>query len=84
MLFSLIAAALVATVPPHEGAAKPIVNPTPASTSVAVVAAMPVKPTRYCFLHVQEDSIYRGKVCKTRKQWLWQGVDPFDYPARKK
>ncbi|KQO58547.1 hypothetical protein [Sphingomonas sp. Leaf257] len=84
MMFALLAAAAALAAPlPREEAARP------AATAVET-AALPTaptaaaKPTRYCFLNVEEDHIMRGKVCMTRKQWLWRGVDPLTYIGRTK
>ena len=83
MLFALLAAAASLSAPlPRDEVAKPAA--TPIEASALPIASAPVKPTRYCFLNVEEDHIMRGKVCKTRKQWLWNGVDPLNYIGRKK
>ena len=33
---------------------------------------------RYCVVEVQTGSRIRTKVCKTRREWLAEGVDPLD------
>jgi hypothetical protein len=87
MIFALLAAtaaltAAPATASPRDDVAKPVAAPAEATALPTVPAA--AKPTRYCFLNVEEDHIMRGKVCKTRKAWLWNGVDPLNYIGRNK
>ncbi|WP_322964187.1 hypothetical protein [Sphingomonas fuzhouensis] len=83
MMFALLAAAAaLSALSPRENTVKPAAAPVEAGSLPTPAAE--AKPTRYCFLNVQEDHIMRGKVCKTRKQWLWNGVDPLDYIGRKK
>jgi hypothetical protein len=91
MIFALLAAAALtaapATASPRDDAAKPVAAPVAAATDVSALPTAPgaaAKPTRYCFLNVEEDHIMRGKVCKTRKAWLWNGVDPLNYIGRNK
>ncbi len=86
MMFALLATAAALSTPlPRDEVVKPAA--TPAATS-AEVSALPTAPdpktTRYCFLNVEEDYIMRGKVCKTRAQWRWQGIDPLNYIGRNK
>ncbi|MDQ1229777.1 MULTISPECIES: hypothetical protein [unclassified Sphingomonas] len=84
MMFALLATAAALSAPsPRDDVAKPAPAPVEAAALPTAPAAA-AKPTRYCFLNVQEDHIMRGKVCKTRKQWLWNGVDPLDYIGRNK
>ncbi|GAA3263070.1 hypothetical protein [Sphingomonas yabuuchiae] len=88
MMFALLAAAAALSAPssapsPREEA----VRPAAAAVETAALPTTPTaaaKPTRYCFLNVEEDHIMRGKVCMTRKQWLWRGVDPLTYIGRTK
>lgn len=82
MMFALLAAAAALSTPsPREEAARPAAAETAALPTAPTAAA---KPTRYCFLNVEEDHIMRGKVCMTRKQWLWRGVEPLNYLGRTK
>lgn len=90
MMFALLATAAALSTPlPRDEVVKLAATPaaTPAATS-AEVSALPTAPdpetTRYCFLNVEEDHIMRGKVCKTRAQWRWQGIDPLNYIGRNK
>ncbi len=89
MMFVLLAttAALTAA-SPRDDAAKPVAAPVAAAsaetTALPTAPSAATKPTRYCFLNVEEDHIMRGKVCKTRKAWLWNGVDPLNYIGRNK
>ena len=55
-----------------------------ATNAVAAAAPAKAKPVRYCFNDVEEDRILRGKVCRTRAQWLWRNIDPLDYINQKK
>ncbi len=84
MMFALFAAvAALSTPSPREEAARPAA----AAVETAALPTAPTaaaKPTRYCFLNVEEDHIMRGKVCMTRKQWLWRGVEPLNYLGRTK
>lgn len=83
MMFALFAAvAALSTPSPREEAARPAAAVETAALPTAPTAA--AKPTRYCFLNVEEDHIMRGKVCMTRKQWLWRGVEPLNYLGRTK
>jgi hypothetical protein len=91
MVFALLAAAALTAAPaaasPRDDAAKPATAPVAASAETTALPTAPsaaTKPTRYCFLNVEEDHIMRGKVCKTRKAWLWNGVDPLNYIGRNK
>ena len=82
MRCTLLAAAAALSAPtPREDVAKPAA-PAVETAALPTAAAADVKPTRYCFLNVQEDHIMRGKVCMTRKQWMWRGVDPLNYLGR--
>lgn len=83
MMFTLLAAAALSAPTPREDVAKPAA-PAVETAALPTAAAADVKPTRYCFLNVQEDHIMRGKVCMTRKQWMWRGVDPLNYLGRNK
>ncbi len=84
MMFTLFAAAAALSAPtPREDVAKPTA-PAVETAALPTTAAADAKPTRYCFLNVQEDHIMRGKVCMTRKQWMWRGVDPLNYLGRNK
>lgn len=83
MMFALFAAAAALSTPSsRDEAVKPVAAPVEGS-SLSTAQADP-QATRYCFLNVQEDHIMRGKVCKTRKQWMWHGIDPLNYLGRKK
>jgi hypothetical protein len=91
MIFALLAAAALtaapATASPRDDVAKPATAPVATSAETTALPTAPgaaAKPTRYCFLNVEEDHIMRGKVCKTRKAWLWNGVDPLNYIGRNK
>ncbi|GAM00694.1 hypothetical protein [Sphingomonas parapaucimobilis] len=83
MMFALLAAAVLSAPSPREEAAKPAA-PAVETAALPTAPTAAAKPTRYCFLNVQEDHIMRGKVCLTRKQWMWRGVDPLDYLGRNK
>ncbi|WP_294271665.1 hypothetical protein [Sphingomonas yabuuchiae] len=83
MMFTLLAAAALSAPTPREDVAKPAA-PAVETAALPTTAAADAKPTRYCFLNVQEDHIMRGKVCMTRKQWMWRGVDPLNYLGRNK
>jgi hypothetical protein len=84
MMFTLLAAAAALSVPsPRDEVAKPAA-PAVETAALPTTLADDAKPTRYCFLNVQEDHIMRGKVCMTRKQWMWRGVDPLNYLGRNK
>lgn len=82
MMFALLVTAALSTAAPREEAVKPAAAPAEAS-SLPTPQADP-KATRYCFLNVEEDHIMRGKVCKTRAQWRFQGIDPLTYVGRNK
>ncbi len=88
MMFALLAAAVALSTPssapsPRDEVAKPAA-PAVETAALPTAPAAAAKPTRYCFLNVEEDHIMRGKVCMTRKQWMWRGVDPFNYIGRTK
>ena len=84
MMFTLLAAAVALSAPsPREDVAKPAA-PGVEAAALPTAPAAEAKPTRYCFLNVEEDHIMRGKVCMTRKQWMWHGVDPLNYIGRNK
>lgn len=81
MMFIAMLAALSQPVAlPRDGEAKPATI----TAAVATVAPAKTKPVRYCFNDVEEDHILRGKVCRTRAQWLWRNIDPLDYLNQKK
>ncbi|MDY0959115.1 hypothetical protein SOM26_10515 [Sphingomonas sp. CFBP8993] len=83
MILTLLAAtAALTAASPRDDVVKPAAAPAAATALPTAPAA--AKPTRYCFLNVEEDHIMRGKVCKTRKAWLWNGVDPLNYIGRNK
>jgi len=85
MLFALIAAAAASltAAPSHEAEVKPA--PIAAAVPPAQAPGLaPAKTVRYCFRNVQEDHIVVGKLCRTRAQWMWHGVDPLDYIGRRK
>ena len=50
----------------------------PAPTSQATPDAKPVKDKRYCIVESRTGSRVPTKVCKTRAEWLDDGVDPLD------
>ena len=92
MMFALLAAAAALAAPspaplsapaPRDEAAKPA-TPAVEATSLPVVPTKAATPVRYCFLNVEEDHIMRGKICMTRKQWMWRGIDPLTYVGRNK
>ncbi|MEG3090491.1 hypothetical protein [Sphingomonas sp. PB1R3] len=87
MILALLAAtAALTAASPRDDVVKPAAAPVAATADATALPTAPAaaKPTRYCFLNVEEDHIMRGKVCKTRKAWLWNGVDPLNYIGRNK
>ena len=80
MFIALLAAISHPVTLPREAEAKPVAM----AAAVATVAPAKAKPVRYCFNDVEEDRILRGKVCRTRAQWLWRNIDPLDYLNQKK
>ncbi|MGE7207453.1 hypothetical protein ACQKJZ_17470 [Sphingomonas sp. NPDC019816] len=75
MLIAMLATLSQPAALPREAEAKPATM----TAAVATIAPAKAKPVRYCFNHVEEDHILRGKVCRTRAQWLWRNIDPLDY-----
>lgn len=73
----ILAAALVTVAP-----AVPAPAPTPASSDQAPVALKPtsIKPStdmrRVCVVETLTGSRIPYKICKTRAEWVAQGVDP--------
>ena len=49
---------------------------TATASDNATAAVRPVKPTRYCVLGPTTGTILPKKICKTREEWLKEGVDP--------
>lgn len=87
MILALLAAtAALTAASPRDDVAKSAAAPAAASADGTALPTAPAaaKPTRYCFLNVEEDHIMRGKVCKTRAQWRWLGIDPLNYIGRNK
>ncbi|WP_294311180.1 hypothetical protein [uncultured Sphingomonas sp.] len=85
MMFALFAAvAALSTPSPREESARPAAAAAVETAALPTAPSAAAKPTRYCFLNVEEDHIMRGKVCMTRKQWLWRGVEPLNYLGRTK
>jgi hypothetical protein len=59
----------MATVSDAKGDAAPPAEKATAPTK-------PAKPVRYCVQGVVTGTILPAKVCKTREQWLKEGLDP--------
>ncbi|WP_294234533.1 hypothetical protein [uncultured Sphingomonas sp.] len=76
MMATMLAAALASAAAPGEDMLKPVDVPVPP------VAAAPARPVRYCFLTLEEDGRMPGKICKTRVEWRWRGIDPLAYLGR--
>ncbi|MET4896462.1 hypothetical protein RN629_04700 [Sphingomonadaceae bacterium jetA1] len=51
------------------------VTPVPEASATA-------RPLRYCFRGVRDDQTRRGKVCRSRAQWMEHGIDPLDSMRR--
>ncbi|WP_230482228.1 hypothetical protein [Sphingomonas sp. Leaf21] len=84
MMFAMLATAVALSAPtPRDPAIKPASIAVDAG-SLPTASVGGAKPVRYCFLNVEQDHVQRGKVCMTRKQWLWRDIDPLDYIGRNK
>lgn len=51
-------------------------EPTGTAGAAATTEAAPATNTKYCFNTETTGSRMKTKVCKTRDQWLAEGVDP--------
>lgn len=60
---------------PQAVAAAPAAS-TPAGSSVAARPARTSKPTQYCIQAAYTGTRMPKKTCKTREEWMRDGIDP--------
>lgn len=82
LLSSLAVAALAFAAPALAAGPEAATTNAAAAADGAVVAnavqATPAGERRYCVVDTITGSRMPRKVCKTRKEWLGEGVDPLD------